>query len=40
MKFAIAIVAAGAYSGQIVDKLDNVKTERGLEKMYLPVEPR
>ncbi|XP_050598303.1 FAD-dependent oxidoreductase domain-containing protein 1-like isoform X2 [Bombus affinis] len=40
MKFAIAIVAAGAYSGQIVDKLDNVKTEHGLEKMYLPVEPR
>lgn len=40
MKCAIAIVAAGAFSGQIVDKLSNVQTENGLEKIYLPVEPR
>lgn len=40
MQFAIAIVAAGAYSGQIVDKLDSVQTENGLEQINLPVEPR
>ncbi|XP_043603959.1 FAD-dependent oxidoreductase domain-containing protein 1 isoform X1 [Bombus pyrosoma] len=40
MQFAIAIVAAGAYSGQIVDKLDGVQTENGLEQINLPVEPR
>ncbi|KAK1137190.1 hypothetical protein K0M31_001714 [Melipona bicolor] len=37
MKFAIAIVAAGAFSGQVVA---NVKAEDKLEQISLPVEPR
>ncbi|CAD1472893.1 unnamed protein product, partial [Heterotrigona itama] len=37
MKFAIAIVAAGAFSGQVVA---NVKAEDKLEQICLPVEPR
>lgn len=40
IKFAIAIVAAGAFSGQIVSKLDNAQTESGLQRIYFPVEPR
>ncbi|XP_060830755.1 FAD-dependent oxidoreductase domain-containing protein 1-like [Bombus pascuorum] len=40
IKFAIAIVAAGAHSGQIVDKLGSVQTENGLYQTNLPVEPR
>ena len=37
MKFAIAIVAAGAFSGQVVA---NVKAVDKLEQISLPVEPR
>lgn len=37
MKFSIAIVAAGAFSGQVVA---NIKAEEKLERISLPVEPR